>query len=223
MCPEAPARWNGGGIRRITLRRLLFALLLALLPLALTACQLAKPTAYGPMTAGSDYGYSQTRLDSQTWRVQVAGNSETSRDLVENQLLYRAAEIAAEAGADGFVLLDRDIERDSESYTTYPLYADPFYAYPYGPFWGGHAFYGARPGYWPGFYGAGFGFNGYTAGVGRTFGRGYAETRTLDRYTAYAEIRLYSGEPPAGSGPAFAASELLANLADTVNRGEAAQ
>lgn len=200
-------------------------LLLALLPLALAACKAAKPTAYGPVTGKSEYGYSETRLADDTWRVQVAGNSKTSRDLVENQLLYRAAEIAVAQGAEGFVVLERDTERDSQTYSQAPFAHDPFYRYPYGPYWGGHAFYGYRPAFWPGFYGPGFGghgFGGWSAGVGRTWGAGPVSTRTVDRYTAYAEIRLFSGEPPETLGPAFKAEELLENLALKVNKRAAA-
>lgn len=200
------------------MNRLQTLLVAILLPLLLAACQTAQPTAYGPVTAKSDYGYSETRLDDDTWRVQVAGNSKTSRELVENQLLYRAAEIAVSQGAEGFVLLDRDVERDQEVYAQAPVGYDPFYAYPYGPWWGGHAFYGHRSAFWPGFYGPGYGFGGWSAGVGRTWGPGYS-TRTVERYTAYAEIRLFSGEPPAGiAGPAFRADELLQNLESRVNK-----
>src|SRR6185295_4198742 len=91
----------------VSLRPLVAALLL----LTLAGCTLSKPTPYAPVTAKSDYGYSDTKIDDKTWRVSVNGNSQTPRELVENQLLYRAAEIAQANGATGFVVLDRDTER----------------------------------------------------------------------------------------------------------------
>jgi hypothetical protein len=188
-----------------------------LILLALAACTPAKPTAYAPVTGKSDYGYSDTKIDEQTWRVSVAGNSQTSRELVENQLLYRAAEIAAANGADGFVVLDRETERESRVLPSY----DPFFAYPYGPFWAGHPFY---PGF--GYYrgpiygfGLGHGFGGWSAGVGRTWGYApYWGGPTITKYAAYAEVRLFQGEAPPVSGPAYDAAEVLANLADKINR-----
>ncbi len=192
-------------------------LLLCLL-LALAACQAAKPTAYGPVTATSEYGYKDQKLDERTWRVSVAGNSHTDRDLVENQLLYRAAEIALANGADGFVVLDRDIDRDVKYRTTY----NPYYAYPYGGFWVGRPYYDpfTRRLYPPGFGPWGFyGFGGYSAGAGMIFGPpARATTQAVTRYTAYAEVQLYKGTPPEGQGAAYDAQELSEQLADKVNK-----
>jgi hypothetical protein len=188
---------------------------------ALAACTPAKPTAYAPVGGKSDYGYSDTKIDEQTWRVAVAGNSQTSRDLVENQLLYRAAEIAQANGATGFAVLDRETERESRVLPSY----DPFFAYPYGPFWAGHSFYPGF-GYYrgPGFgFGMGYGFGGWSAGVGRTWGYApYWGGPTITKYAAYAEIRLYQGEAPSGMGPTFDAEQVLTNLAGKINRQPAA-
>jgi len=176
---------------------LLRPIVLALVALlALSACQ--KPTAYQPITADSDYGYGDTKLDDNTWRVQVAGNSSTPRDLVENQLLYRAAEIALANGAEGFVLIDRETERDVSIYGGY----NPYYAYPWGPFWAGSPYY-------RGGWGFGWGFG---------WGAPYVPPRAVTRYQAFAEIRLYNGEAPTELGPNFVASEVLANLASRINR-----
>jgi hypothetical protein len=189
--------------------------------LALAGCSLSKPTAYAPTTAQNDYGYSDLKIDDRTWRVSVNGNIETSRDLVENQLLYRAAEIAQANGATGYVVLDRDTEQKSR--VIGGGYWDPFFAYPYGGFWAGsYPFY--RPYYGPAFgFGAGFGYSGWTAGVGRTWGYApYWGGRTITRYKAFAEIQLFSGEPPTGLGPTFNAEQVLANLKDKVNKQPAA-
>ncbi|HKY95323.1 MAG TPA: hypothetical protein VJL84_08455 [Kiloniellales bacterium] len=182
---------------------------------ALAGCALSKPTPYAPVSGKSDYGYSDTKIDDRTWRVSVNGNSQTPRELVENQLLYRAAEIAQANGATGFVVLDRETERDSR--VIGGGYWDPFFAYPYGPFWAGHPFY---PYYGSGFaFGYGMGFGGWSAGVGRTYGYGpYWGGRTVTKYAAYAEIQLFGGEAPTGVGPTFNAEQVLTNLAGKVNK-----
>lgn len=197
--------------------RLLLALLLPAL-LALAACAGAKPTAYGPKTAESDYGYREERIDESTWRVVVAGNSRTERGLVENQLLYRAAELALANGADGFVVLERDVERDVRYQTRY----DRYYAYPYGGFWGYRPYYdpfSARlypPGFGPW---GGWGFGGYSAGIGMVWGPpARAETRPITRYTAFAEVRLYSGTAPVGQGAAYDARQVIEELGGRVNK-----
>ncbi len=77
--------------------------------LVLAAC--TKPTPYAPSGA-SQFGYSDTKIDDDTVLIEVAGNSKTPRVLVENQLLYRAAQLAQERGDAIFVLLTRDTERD---------------------------------------------------------------------------------------------------------------
>lgn len=191
------------------------ALILPLL-LALGACSSMKPTAYAPVTAKSEYGYKDQKLDDDTWRVTVSGNSRTERDLVENQLLYRAAEIALANGADGFVVLEREVERDVKYQTRY----DPYYAYPYGGFWGYRPVYdpfGARL-YPPGF-GTGYGFGGYSAGIGMVFAPpARAETRSITKYTAYAEVRLYQGSGPVGEGATYDARQVIAELGGRVNK-----
>lgn len=191
-----------------------------LLLLALAGCALSKPTPYAPVTAKSDYGYSDTKIDDRTWRVSVNGNVQTPRELVENQLLYRSAEIALANGATGFVVLDRETERKDR--VIGGGYWDPFFAYPYGPFWAGYPGYaGYYPYFGPGFgFGWGMGFGGWSAGVGRTYGYGspYWGGRTVTKYAAFAEIQIFSGEPPTGLGPTFNAEQVQQNLAGKVNK-----
>ncbi len=160
--------------------------LLAAAVLVLGAC--TKPTPYAP-AAGDGYGYSETQIDDETIRIEVAGNSQTPRDLVENQLLYRAAQLAQERGAKVFVLITRDTER-SVQYSSQPAGI-----YPYG--------YG------------GFGFGRPYSG----FGLAYAPVTSsaIDRYTVYAEARFYQEEAPAGLEPAYNAAEVLQNLKGKIN------
>ena len=85
------------------------AVLLLLLVLAVGGC--AAPTPYGPAADG--YGYAEQQLESNRYRVAFAGNSVTPRDVVQNYLLYRAAEVTLEKGHDYFTLVDQDVERST--------------------------------------------------------------------------------------------------------------
>lgn len=97
--------------------------------LALAACAVP-PTPYQPIGAESRYGYLDEQIDAETWRVRFAGNKATDRGRVEDYVLYRSAEIAVGAGADGFVVLKEDVEKDVAYYGTTH--------YPYGGFHLGH-------------------------------------------------------------------------------------
>jgi hypothetical protein len=85
------------------------AVLLLLLVLAVGGC--AAPTPYGPAADG--YGYAEQQLESNRYRVAFAGNSVTPRDVVQNYLLYRAAEVTLEKGHDYFTLVNQDVERST--------------------------------------------------------------------------------------------------------------
>ncbi len=164
-------------------------MVLACLALGAGAC--VKPTPYAPAGSGP-YGYSDTQIDDDTVRIEVAGNSKTPRDLVENQLLYRAAQLAQARGDATFVFLSRDTEKNVR-YWSQPIGG----FYPYGG-WGGFGFFAP--------------FRGY--------GLGYAPItyRAIDSYTVYAEARFYKEEAPAGLEPAFNADEVLKNLKNKINR-----
>lgn len=73
------------------------------------------PAVYGPRSEGQATGFSDTQLASNRWRVTFTGNSATKRDMVENYLLRRAAEVTLAAGYRWFVFDNRD----TESQTTY--------------------------------------------------------------------------------------------------------
>jgi hypothetical protein len=103
----------------------------------------AQPTPYQPADGG--FGYTQQQLESNRYRVSFAGNMVTSRDTVQNYLLYRAAEVTVEAGAEYFVLVDQNLERSTVYHGT------------------GHSTFGynsRRDPYQPGI---GAGFTNYTA------------------------------------------------------------
>lgn len=50
-------------------------------------------------------GYSDYRIDNNTFRVQFTGNAYTSREVVEIYAVYRCAEVTIEAGFDYFILV----------------------------------------------------------------------------------------------------------------------
>lgn len=84
--------------------------IIPVLALALAGCA-AQPTPYEAQD-GHSTGYDQQQIDSQTWRVEFAGNAATPRETVDNYLLYRAAEIMRFGGYNRFVVLEKEIERD---------------------------------------------------------------------------------------------------------------
>jgi hypothetical protein len=69
-----------------------------------TACA----TPYQPK--GLTGGFSETRLDTNTFRVDFQDIGFTSRERVEVYLLRRAAELTLERGFDYFVIVDADTD-----------------------------------------------------------------------------------------------------------------
>src|SRR5215472_9162366 len=59
--------------------------------LGLAAC--ATPSVYAPQTSAGSEGYADRQLASNRFRVSFHGNSVTSREMVEDYLLRRAAEV----------------------------------------------------------------------------------------------------------------------------------
>src|SRR3972149_10206844 len=79
------------------------------------------PTRY--QKTGATGGYSDARIDANTFLVEFHGNGFTSRQTVETYLLYRCAEVTVEAGYDFFVVVGGGVERnDSTNTTTTPGY-----------------------------------------------------------------------------------------------------
>lgn len=100
----------------------------------LSAC--ATPTPYQPIDARGEArgGYFEQRLEDNRFRVTFRGNEFTSRQTVENYLLFRAAELTLQAGYDGFTMVNRAVDPNQRTRVT----SDPFGPGPWG-FW-------ARPG-----------------------------------------------------------------------------
>lgn len=159
---------------------------------ALSAC--ATSTPYGPAAEGGGYGFSEQQIESDRYRVTFSGNSSTTRETVENFLLYRAAELTAERGFDYFTMLESDTEQKTTYSTTsyYPAFygrysyiTDPRRAYYHFPYYA----YG---------FGWGYPYDSYT--------------REINRYTAIAFIKMHKGEKPKGDPHVFDAREVIENL-----------
>lgn len=85
-------------------------LLLVLPVVALVACA-ASPTPY--QAQDDRYGYSEQQLEDDRYRVSFTGNSATSREAVQNYMLFRAAEVTLESGNDYFTVVDQQVEGTS--------------------------------------------------------------------------------------------------------------
>jgi len=156
---------------------------------ALAACETATP--YQPVAKDSAQwgGYSETKIAGDRWRVSFQGNSLTSRQTVENYLLYHAAELTVAQGFDWFSTAERATDKHVETW------ADP------GP-WGYG--YGWRP-YWR-FYGGPWG------------GPWGPDVETTERFQTSAEIIMGHGPKPAGDHRALDAREVLTNLGPHIVR-----
>jgi hypothetical protein len=73
--------------------------LLVILTVSILGCA----TKYQPV--GLTGGYSNIQIDANTYRVSFRGNGMTSRERVETYMLYRCAELTAEAGYDYFMIV----------------------------------------------------------------------------------------------------------------------
>ena len=164
---------------------------------ALAACQTATP--YQPFKTGvASGGYSELKLEQDRWRVTFSGNSMTSRTTVENYLLYRAAELTRAQGYDWFETIDRQTDKQTQTY------AEPLGLYSYG--W--------RPS-WR-YYGGGFGWRSWDPYRGGRFWADQIDVRTVTQYEASAEVIMRRGPKPSGEQRAFDAREILANLASKI-------
>jgi hypothetical protein len=80
--------------------------------LALGGCA----TGYQPQ--GFTGGFSETRFDTNVWRVVFNGNARTSNERAADFTLLRCAEIALDHGFSHFVVVDSEKSMTTGSYTT---------------------------------------------------------------------------------------------------------
>ncbi|HEY6916272.1 MAG TPA: hypothetical protein VI381_01380 [Allosphingosinicella sp.] len=166
--------------------------------LILTACATATPyqPIGGSKTSG---GYSSQRIENNRFRVMFSGNQFTSRQRVENYLLYRAAELTVQEGFDGFTLADRATDRR----VTTTVHSYPFYDGPYG--WWGPSWRYHGP----------WGWRGWDPWYGDPFFSSTVDVDTIDRYEASAEIVMFKGARP-NDPKSFDAREVMRNLGPTI-------
>ncbi|WP_324826635.1 CC0125/CC1285 family lipoprotein [Qipengyuania zhejiangensis] len=175
----------------------------------LIGCMTATP--YQPEIRGQAVsgGYSEQRLSANSFRVNFAGNSLTSRDRVEGYLLYRAAELTLQSGFDYFVIVDRLTERDVRTYVEPDRFYRPYYGTAYA-YW--------RP-HWR-YYEPGIGWTVWHPEWGTPFWAERTNVRTVERFEAHAEIVMHRGSPSPGQDRAFVASAVIADLEPTIQRPE---
>lgn len=168
-------------------RTVALASLIALL--AVAGC--ASPTPYKAMDGR--FGYSERKIEQNTYRVVFNGNEMTSRETVEDYLLYRAAELTLQQGYDHFEVVAAETDATRGYYsspTTFGYYRPRFSRFPY------YA------------YGYPWAFNTLGPEVS------IRETR---RFMAEAYIVMGEGTGPESSR-VFDASEVQVNLAPVIER-----
>ena len=103
-----------------------------------------QPTPYQPAVDG--YGYSEQQIEDNRYRVSFAGNDLTPAQTVQNNLLYRAAELTLDRGYDYFTVVDRTLDRSTAYWGTGDTLGSGHFTRQ-GDFVGGIGFttYSARP------------------------------------------------------------------------------
>lgn len=164
----------------------------------------ATPTPYQPLGArtGVRGGFSEQQIERNRFRVMFSGNQFTSRQRVENYLLYRAAELTQQRGFDTFTMVDRDTDRLT-SVQTVPRAYNPG---PWG-FWGPSWRYYGR-------FGGGIGWRSWDPWGYDPFWADGVDIRTIDRFEATAEIVMRKGAPR--NARDFDAREVLTNLGPSI-------
>lgn len=165
----------------------------------LAACSTATP--YQPINQASNAvagGYASQQLATDRYRVSFRGNQYTSRERVENYLLYRAAQLAQQNGYQAFRVVRRETDRDVDQ---------ELVRQPVGLGYGGFA-----P-YWS--FGGGFGTSIYNPYVGGSFYADTIDVRTIDSYEASATIQLLRDRTPTGS-QTYDVQDVISRLASTI-------
>lgn len=111
---------------------------LVALTVLLAGC--ASGPVYRPAAKPGDYGYRDTMLTAQHYRVSFAGDDSTARETVENFALFRAADVALSHGAAHFRVVSRETSPITEN-SRYGPSASVGYGWGY-PFWGTGIGYG---------------------------------------------------------------------------------
>lgn len=160
----------------------------------LTACATIPP--YHPVGEGDGYGYAEQKIESNRFRVSFSGNAATSRQAVENFLLYRAAELTTETGNTYFVI----IENETEVHTSYSV-TSRF------PRYGRRAYFiGPRSRYYN------YPYYSYGFDWGLPYDDDIQDVHEHTRYSAEAYITVHNDLKPEAHFNVFTAREVLENL-----------
>jgi len=151
------------------------------------ACQ--TPTPYREAMGPYDDGYTTQQIESNRFRISFKGNSITPRQTVDTYMLFRAAEVTLQSGGDYFVVVNKDVDKN----TAYENYGDDLA-------WGWGGGWGWRRG-WVG---------------GGAFGGGFDYTRPINTYDAIADIMTYRGPKPPGNPNAYDAREVEKAIGPTL-------
>jgi hypothetical protein len=141
----------------------------ALALLALTACA-TTPAAYGPATGSTRYGYSETQIEKDRYRVTYRDNTGAPR--ADDLSLLRAAELTLQNGYDWFVVTQRGLQETGGYGRSGPDVSVGVG----GSNYGGHS------------------YGGVGLGIGYTFGGGGSQAAS-----ATIEIRMGKGPMPNGA------------------------
>jgi hypothetical protein len=157
----------------------------------LTAC--ASTAVYQPREGRYGAGYTDEQLASNRYRITYTGTRSTPREIVEDYLLRRAAEVTLQAGYSHFMFDTRSTEARTNYYSFSPRFGFGF----------GYPAY-----YWGGFYGP-FGYDPFR----------YDRIDSDTRYQAYAEIVLLRAPQAANEPRALDARDVLNRLDRMVDTG----
>lgn len=163
-----------------------------LVMVVLTALLAACATTYH--SSGFTGGYSDAQIDSNTYKVLFKGNGYTSRDRVETYLMYRCAELTAQAGFDYFVILDGSTDTRHNTVTTPGSYTSTTT--------GSATVYGNTA------YGS--------ATTTGTFNPG--QTLHITKYGGTALIKVFKGDKPPDDLRAFVAKEVIQYLGPNIKK-----
>jgi hypothetical protein len=91
--------------------------LVILATIALAGCQ--SGPVYAPQSSSTSAGYSDKQLAANRYRVSFHGDSATRREIVEDFLLRRAAEVTQAAGYAWFIFDQRDTKARTRYYSDF--------------------------------------------------------------------------------------------------------
>jgi hypothetical protein len=159
--------------------------------LGLSACETYSPTPYQAAATKNARGYSETKIESDRYRISFKGNSLTNKETVETYMLFRAAELTLQSGFDTFTIAHRDTDKRSRTQVSGGYYSTFSYAY-----------FSPRRGWF-------YDYDPFFASP-----RYYEQ---VTQYEASAEVVMSKG--PKGSNPeSFDAHDVSANLGPKITR-----